>query len=120
MTIELKRIYDEPPTDDGYRILVDKMWPRGVSKEDAKLDEWLKSVAPSDELRKWFHNNRSKWDEFRKRYLSELKEHKENLRPYADMGKQQRVVLLYSSKDTEHNNAVVLKEYLGRLGGEIE
>lgn len=118
MAIELKRIYDDVSSDDGCRILVDRIWPRGLSKEDAKLDEWLKSVAPSDDLREWFHSEHSEWDEFRKRYLAELKEHREDLRPFADKAKQQRVTLLYSSKDKEQNNAVVLKEYLGRLGGD--
>lgn len=71
MEIELKRVYESLSSDDGYRVLVDKLWPRGVSKEDAKLDEWIKFAAPSDDLRNWFHNNEGEWAEFRKRYLSE-------------------------------------------------
>ena len=116
MGIELKRVYEAPSSSDGYRVLVDRMWPRGLSKADAKLDDWLKSVAPSDRLRKWFHDNRSQWGEFRKRYLAELKNHKEDLHPLAELGRKQRVTLLYSSTDTERNNAVVLREYLRRLG----
>lgn len=115
MGIELKRVYESPSSDDGYRVLVDKLWPRGVSKEDAKLDEWIKFAAPSDDLRNWFHSNEAEWGEFRKRYLAELKEHREELRPFANRAKQQRVTLLYASKDTEQNNAVVLREYLSRL-----
>lgn len=116
MGIELKRVYETPSSNDGYRILVDRIWPRGLSKAEAKLDDWLKSVAPSAPLRKWFHSNRSQWGEFRKRYLSELKEHRETLRPLADLARKRRVTLLYSSTDTERNNAVVLREYLRRLG----
>jgi uncharacterized protein YeaO (DUF488 family) len=96
--------------------LVDRLWPRGLSKSDARLDDWLKSIAPSDELRKWFHRDRSQWGEFRRRYLSELKEHREELRSLAQLAKNRRVTLLFSSKDEERNNAVVLKEYLSRLG----
>jgi uncharacterized protein YeaO (DUF488 family) len=81
------------------------------------LDEWAKSVAPSDDIRRWFHHNRSQWGEFRKRYLSELKEHREELRRLAEMGRKRRVTLLFSSKDTERNNAIVLREYLRRLSG---
>lgn len=116
MGIELKRVYEAPSPIDGYRFLVDRIWPRGLSKADAKLDDWLKSFAPSDCLRKWFHSNRSQWGDFRKRYLSELKKQREDLRPLADLAKKRRVTLLYSSTDMERNNAVVLREYLRRLG----
>ncbi len=81
------------------------------------LDEWIKLAAPSDELRKWFHSDRSQWAEFRGRYLEELKEHRDELRDLANRARKERVTLLFSSKDVERNNAVVLKEYLGRLGG---
>ncbi|MDA6065853.1 DUF488 domain-containing protein [Idiomarina abyssalis] len=118
MTIQLKRIYDDASSDDGYRVLVDKLWPRGISKDAANLDEWIKDIAPSNELRKWFHSNRSEWGEFRNRYLSELKKHKEALRDLASKASSEKVTLLYSSKDTEHNNAVVLKEYLNKLHSE--
>lgn len=115
MTFELKRIYSEVSADDGYRVLVDKLWPRGISKDAAKLDDWIKDIAPSDKLRKWFHSNRSEWSEFRKCYLAELKAHKDNLRDLAKKASDGKVTLLYSSKDTEHNNAVVLREYLNKL-----
>ncbi|MBE0586198.1 MAG: DUF488 family protein [Desulfofustis sp.] len=118
MGIELKRVYEAPSSSDGYRVLVDRMWPRGLSKADAKLDDWLKSIAPSDSLRKWFHSNRSQWGDFRKRYLSELKKQREALRPLAELATKKRVTLLYSSTDTERNNAVVLREYLRRLGAD--
>lgn len=116
MPARLKRAYDSPSSDDGYRVLVDRLWPRGVSKADMKLDDWLKPVAPSDQLRKWFHRNPARWAEFRKRYLSELKDHRETLRPLAERAKQRRVTLVYSAADDEHNNAVVLKQYLQMLG----
>ena len=95
---------------------MDRLWPRGISKEDAKLDDWLKPVAPSDELRKWIHQDRSRWGEFRRKYLSELKEHREILRPLAEKSRDEQITLVYSSNDEEHNNAVVLKQYLEMLG----
>lgn len=113
--IELKRAYDEPSSDDGYRVLVDRLWPRGKSKEDLRLDEWIKEIAPSDELRQWYHEDRSRWNEFRKRYLSELKEHKDGLRELARKSKEGTVTLVYSSNDRERNNAVVLRQYLNLL-----
>jgi uncharacterized protein YeaO (DUF488 family) len=115
MAIELKRIYDTASDDDGYRVLVDRLWPRGVSKQQARLDEWIDDIAPSDELRKGFHDEEIDWDEFRRRYLSELTEHREALRELASRAKKERVTLLFASKDEEHNNAVVLKQYLGML-----
>ncbi|MDT8388665.1 MAG: DUF488 family protein [Thiogranum sp.] len=116
MPIELKRAYDKASSDDGYRVLVDRLWPRGVSKSDARLDDWLKTIAPSDELRNWYHDDRSRWAEFRKRYLAELKAHREELRPLAERAGKQRVTLVYALNDAEHNNAVVLKQYLQMLG----
>ncbi len=116
MPFKLKRIYQKPSSDDGRRVLVDRLWPRGISKADAKLDEWLKSIAPSDDLRQWFHRHSSAWGEFRKRYLSELKDHREELRSLAEKGRKEPVTLLYSSHDEDHNNAVVLKQYLKMLG----
>lgn len=116
MPIALKRVYDKPSPEDGYRVLVDRLWPRGVSREEAKVDAWLKEAAPSDALRKWFHNNRGEWQEFRRRYLAELKDHRETLRPLARRAKNERVTLVYSSSDEKRNNAVVLKQYLKLLG----
>jgi len=117
MSIKIKRAYDSPSSDDGYRVLVDRLWPRGISKADAELDDWLKSIAPSDELRKWFHKDPSRWGEFRRKYLSELKEHREVIRPLAQRADRERVTLVYSANDKEHNNAVVLRQYMEMLGG---
>ncbi len=117
MPIILKRAYDKATPQDGYRVLVDRMWPRGISKAEAGIDEWMKDAAPSDQLRKWFHRDRSKWAEFRKRYLAELKSHRDALRPLAQRAKRQRITLIFSSSDEERNNAVVMKQYLGMLGG---
>lgn len=115
MTVELKRIHDTASDDDGYRVLVDRLWPRGVSKQQARLDGWLKEVAPSDELRQNFHHEKIDWDEFRRCYLSELTAHREMLRGLAKRGSQERVTLLFASKDEAHNNAVILKQYLNML-----
>jgi uncharacterized protein YeaO (DUF488 family) len=115
MSIILKRIYEEPSRTDGYRVLVDRLWPRGVSKNEAALDEWMKEISPTDELRKWFHSDRSRWSEFRRRYLSELKNHRDALRRLAQRARNQRVTLLFSATDKERNNAVVVKQYLKML-----
>ena len=115
MSIVLKRIYEEPSRTDGYRVLVDRLWPRGVSKNEAALDEWMKEISPTDELRKWFHSDRSRWSEFRRRYLSELKNHRDALRRLAQRARNQRVTLLFSATDKERNNAVVVKQYLKML-----
>ena len=116
MAIATKRIYDPPSGRDGYRVLVDRLWPRGLSKEDAALDEWLKDIAPADQLRTWFHGDRARWGAFRRRYLSELKSHRETLRELARRGKEGRVTLLFGSRDEERNNAVVVAQYLNMLG----
>jgi uncharacterized protein YeaO (DUF488 family) len=116
MSIKIKRAYDSPSSDDGYRVLVDRLWPRGVSKADAELDDWLKSIAPSDELRKRFHKDPSRWGEFRRKYLSELKEHRESIRPLAQKADRESVTLVYSAADKERNNAVVLRQYMEMLG----
>ena len=116
MSVRLKRAYDSPSRADGYRVLVDRMWPRGVSKSDAKVDDWLKSAAPSDALRQWFHRHPARWGEFRRRYLAELKASREKLRPLADRARKEPVTLVYASNDREHNNAVVMKQYLKMLG----
>ena len=113
--IQLKRVYEEPSKSDGTRILVDRLWPRGLTKEKAKVDLWLKEVAPSNDLRKWFAHDPSKWPEFKARYKEELKHNSAQL----DLLKQavsqhSAATLLYGAKDTEHNEAVVLKEILSR------
>lgn len=114
MPVALKRVYEEPARGDGTRILVDRLWPRGLSKEQAKIDAWLRDLAPSDALRKWYHAQPQNWAAFRKRYLKEL------TRPAAEAALQKlyklarrgTVTLLYASKNEERNNAVVLKELL--------
>ena len=114
-TILLKRAYDDPESGDGMRVLVDRLWPRGVKKEDAKVDVWLKDAAPSGELRKWFDHDPDKWAEFRKRYIKELGDHKDALHDVLDRAKGKPLTLVFGAKDVEHNNAVVLKEYLVKL-----
>lgn len=112
MQIWLKRAYEEPDKNDGFRVLVDRIWPRGISKEELKLDTWLKEVSPSGDLRKWFGHDSQKWDEFKRRYFAELKERKDPVEELRDKIKQGRVTLVYAAHDEEHNNAVALKEYL--------
>jgi uncharacterized protein YeaO (DUF488 family) len=111
--IQLKRAYDTAERADGVRYLVERLWPRGLKKEQLRLDGWLKDVAPSAELRKWFSHDPAKWPEFRRRYLAELDRSSEAWRPILDAARRGRVTLIYSSHDTEHNNAVALKDYLG-------
>lgn len=111
--IVLKRIYDKPEEEDGYRILIDRLWPRGVSKEEAKINLWLKEVAPSNELRKWFSHDVKKWDDFKAKYQKELKGNPAIVQKISQIEKEEKnVTLLFSAKDEKHNNAVVLKEYL--------
>ena len=112
MAVLIKRVYDPPKRDDGYRILVDRLWPRGLSKDKAKIDEWLKDVAPSAALRTWFKHDATKWREFRRRYFAELKEHADLTGQLKRQAKSGRITLLYGAKDTAYNNAVALKEYL--------
>lgn len=113
MNIELKRIYDNPAGDDGTRVLVDKLWPRGISKEDAKLDKWWKEITPSDELRKWFDHDPDKWESFREHYREELKNKKEEIKEFLkETDHRKRLTLLYGAKDVKHNHARVLREYL--------
>lgn len=110
--IRLKRAYDESSKQDGLRILVERLWPRGVRKEQAAIDLWLKELAPSTELRKWFGHDPEKWDEFRTRYRRELDAHPDAWQPIVSAARKGPVTLVYSSHDTEHNNAVALQEYL--------
>lgn len=109
--IKLKRIYDSPSAYDGYRVLVDRLWPRGIKKENAHIDLWLKDVAPSNELRKWFGHDPAKWDEFKQRYAQEIDaDALAQLRQLA--GEKSTLTLLFAAKDEDHNNAVVLKSLL--------
>jgi uncharacterized protein YeaO (DUF488 family) len=110
--IRIRRIYDPPAADDGRRVLVDRLWPRGLSREKAHIDEWLKEIAPSDGLRKWFGHDPSRWEEFRERYRDELKGHGGILDRLRAEGKKGRVTLLFAAKDVEHNNAVIIRELL--------
>ena len=114
MSIGLKRAYDPPAKSDGRRILVDRVWPRGIARDDLQIDAWLKDLAPSTELRKWFGHDPAKWDEFRKRYAGELEQRSEALEELVEKARAGRVTLVFSAKDTEHNNAVALKEHLER------
>jgi uncharacterized protein YeaO (DUF488 family) len=110
--IHLKRVYDPAGQEDGARFLVERLWPRGIRKADLPGAEWVKDVAPSTELRTWFHHDPKRWAEFRKRYFSELKGSAEALTPLLEAARRGNVTLVYSSHDTEHNNAVALKEFL--------
>jgi len=116
--IHIKRIYETPGDHDGYRILVDRLWPRGLSKENAHVDHWMKEIAPSTELRKWFHHDPEKWKEFEQRYRIELSDKKEVLTEVLNLEKEhKKVTLLYSAKDTLRNQAVVLQEILMEMTG---
>jgi len=112
MMIKIKRIYEAPSNGDGFRVLVDRLWPRGISKDKAKIDLWLKDIAPSDQLRKWFAHDPEKWENFKRRYFKELDKKKDlvnkNLKQFKD-----GITLLYAAKDDKHNNAQALKEYIG-------
>lgn len=113
--IKLKRAYDTAEAGDGTRFLVERLWPRGVKKTDLTLDGWLKDVAPSTKLRQWFSHDPKKWPEFRRRYVAELKTNANALTPLLKAAHKGPVTLVYSSHDTEHNNAVVLQEYVERM-----
>jgi len=110
--IHLKRAYEDPSPDDGMRILVERLWPRGVKKEQAAIDLWLKEIAPSTELRQWYNHDVDKWPEFRKRYWAELKKNSEALDQLKQHIAEGTVTFVYAAKDQEHNSAVALKEYL--------
>ena len=115
MEIKTERIYTKPVDLDGYRILVDRLWPRGISKVNAHLDQWLKEVGPTNDLRKWFNHDVDKYPEFKLRYINELKDNPAFHQLKATVDEQlktQNVILLYGAKDTEHNQAIVLKELL--------
>ncbi len=114
MTLRVKRAYDPPSEDDGFRILVDRIWPRGVSKDQIKIDLWLKEVAPSDELRKWFGHDPGRWDEFKERYHQELAEKGDLVDQISEKASSGDVTLVFGAKDEKFNNAVALKERLLR------
>ena len=110
--LSIKRIYEMPKAQDGARYLVDRLWPWGMKKENLIMDAWLKEVAPSSELRRWFRHDPAKWDEFRRRYRAELDANPDAWQQLLENASRGNVTLLYSASDTEHNNAVVLKSYL--------
>lgn len=110
--IKIKRVYEQPSRDDGRRILIDRLWPRGIKKEDARIDEWLKEVAPSNELRKWFDHDPDKWGEFKKRFFTELKGRQDMVDGILSSARKGTVTLLFASKEERFNNAVALKEYI--------
>lgn len=118
--IRLKRAYDAPSEDDGTRFLVERLWPRGVRKDKLQLDGWLKDVAPSPELRRWFSHDPARWDEFQHRYFSELEKNEEALKPLRTAIRRGTTTFVYGSRDTEHNAAVALKEFLTRKAGDKE
>ena len=113
--ILLKRAYCEVSSSDGTRILVDRVWPRGVKKAELALDEWCKDIAPTTELRQWFDHDAEKWAEFRRRYLSELAENKQAAKALLKKSKHNKLTLVYAAKDEEHNHARVIKEYLHKV-----
>lgn len=111
--IQIKRIYEAPHKDDGYRVLVDRLWPRGVSKESAQLDEWIKEISPSDDLRTWFNHDAKKWQDFKRKYQEEIKNHVDHIKHLKALEKEhKKVSLLFAAKTEAHNNAVVLKSFL--------
>ena len=113
MAVRLKRVYDPPEAEDGFRILVERLWPRGLTKERAKIDLWVKEAGASTELRKWFGHEPSRWEEFRRRYFGELDGRPLVVRQLSDvLAKHEAVTFLFSAHDQEHNNAVALREYL--------
>jgi uncharacterized protein YeaO (DUF488 family) len=112
MEIRLKRAYEEPAPADGVRVLVERLWPRGLSKERAAVDLWLKEAAPSPELRRWFHHDPSLWEEFRRRYRAELRQKEAVIEELRRLAAGKTVTFIYAARDAEHNSALVLKEYL--------
>ena len=118
LRLAVKRAYAPPAPGDGQRILVDRVWPRGVTKEVLRLDDWLKDLAPSTELRKWFDHDAKKWDGFRERYFRELDARSDAVAALLERCARGKVTLIYGAKDTVHNQAVALKDYLVKTGGE--
>lgn len=114
MHISIKRIYDPQDTGDGYRVLVDRLWPRGISKEKASWDEWEKNAAPTTRLRQWFNHDEAKWDTFRQRYFEELDNNTEAVSHLLQLARKGKLTLLYSARNTEHNEAAALRDYLMR------
>ena len=112
MKVQIKRVYLPADKNDGKRVLVDRLWPRGLTKDAAKVDVWLKELGPSTELRKWFGHDPEKWGEFQKRFRSELKKNKELVAELMQLAESGKVTLVYGAHDEEHNNAVVIRDFL--------
>lgn len=115
MTIKLKRVYDKPEAGDGFRILVERLWPRGLSKKDAHVDMWLKDIAPSAGLRKWFSHDPSKWEEFRRRYYLELDQNRDAVNELLEITEGSDATFVYGSREKEYNSALALKSYIEKL-----
>ncbi len=113
-TVRIRRVYEEASTGDGLRILVDRLWPRGLSKEAARVDRWMKEVAPSTQLRKWFNHDPDRWPEFQKRYARELDESADLVSELVALARQGEVTLVFGAKDEQHNQAVALASYIRR------
>jgi len=117
LNIRTKRVYDPPDARDGFRVLVDRIWPRGMTKEQVRADLWLRDIAPSTALRKWFAHDPSKWEEFKRRYFAELDKDPECVHVLLEAAAKGTVTLLFSARDSEHNQAIALQEYLlSKLG----
>ena len=117
ITIRTKRIYEEPRKGDGFRILVDRLWPRGMRRDRAQVEIWYKDIAPSDALRKWFGHDRARWNEFRRRYFKELHDKEEDIEAIIAKRPGETVTLLYGAKDEQYNNAVALREFIQQRRG---
>ncbi|HEY2201716.1 MAG TPA: DUF488 domain-containing protein [Solirubrobacteraceae bacterium] len=112
--VRIKRVYEEPAATDGFRVLVDRLWPRGLTKKKAALDAWAKDIAPTPALRKWFGHDPQRYGEFRKRYRAELRPHRQEIDALRDRARQQPVTLLYGARDSNFNHAIVLRELVQR------
>ncbi len=110
--IKLKRAYDRPSSNDGVRILVDRLWPRGIKKVHAAIDYWMKEIAPSTELRHWFGHDPSRWEEFRRRYVQEIKQHPKEIDQLRSLAKHDVITFIYAARDQDHNEAVVLRDFI--------
>jgi uncharacterized protein YeaO (DUF488 family) len=115
VSVQTKRVYDGPDKTDGRRVLVDRLWPRNLTKKEAQIDVWLKEIAPSAGLRRWFRHDPARWREFKRRYAAELKGEREAVEQLAQEARKRRVTLLFGAKDVKHNNAVALKEHIEKL-----
>ncbi len=120
LKIELARAYHAPAANGSYRVLVDRLWPRGVKKEDLEIDAWKKDLAPSTELRRWFNHDPERWTEFRKRYFKELKDNTDQVSELLESADGKAILLLYGAKDEEHNQAIALKEWIEKHASKLK